>query len=108
VAHRKKGKALYLNFLTQISPACDCYGFSDAPIVNDIGILASEDPVAIDQASVDLVNQREGNRSSNLTKNLEAGGDKFRGLYPEVDWTIQLAYAEEIGLGTRAYELIKL
>ncbi len=106
--HKKKGKALYLNFLTQISPACDCNGFSDTPIVNDIGMLASEDPVAIDQASVDLVNQEEGNRSSKLTKNWEAGRDKFRAIYPEVDWSIQLAYAEEIGLGTREYELIKI
>jgi uncharacterized Fe-S center protein len=105
---KKKGKVLYLNFLTQISPACDCYGYSDAPIVNDIGILSSEDPVAIDQASVDLVNKEEGNRSSKLPRNWEPGGDKFRAIYPEVDWNIQLAYAEEIGMGTREYELIKI
>ena len=105
---RKKRKALYLNFLMQISPACDCNGYSDAPIVRDIGILSSEDPVAIDQASVDLVNQEEGNRSSKLTKNWKPGEDKFRALYPEVDWNIQLAYGEEIGLGTREYELIKI
>ena len=106
--HKKKEKALYLNFLTQVSPACDCYGFSDTPIVNDIGILASDDPVAIDQASVDLVNGEEGNRSSKLKENLQTGGDKFRALYPEVDWNIQLSYAEEIGLGTREYDLIKI
>jgi hypothetical protein len=105
---KKKGKTLYLNFLSQISPACDCYGYSDTPIVRDIGILSSEDPVAIDQASVDLVNKEEGNRSSKLPKNWEPGGDKFRAIYPEVDWNIQLAYAEEIGLGTREYELIKI
>jgi len=105
---KKKGKTLYLNFLTQISPACDCYGYSDTPIVRDIGILASEDPVAIDQASIDLVNNEEGNRSSKLTKNWERGEDKFRDLYPEVDWSIQLSYGEEIGLGTREYELIKI
>jgi hypothetical protein len=105
---KKKEKTLYLNFLTQISPACDCYGYSDTPIVNDIGILSSEDPVAIDQASVDLVNREEGNRSSKLPKNWEPEGDKFRAIYPEVDWNIQLAYAEEIGLGTREYELIKI
>jgi uncharacterized Fe-S center protein len=105
---KKKGKTLYLNFLTQISPACDCYGYSDTPIVNDIGILSSQDPVAIDQASVDLVNREEGNRSSKLPKNWEPEGDKFRAIYPEVDWNIQLAYAEEIGLGTREYELIKI
>jgi uncharacterized Fe-S center protein len=106
--HKKKGKALYLNFLTQISPSCDCYGYSDTSIVNDIGILASEDPVAIDQASVDLVNRESGNRASKLPKNWENGEDKFRALYPEVDWSIQLSYAEEIGLGTRDYELIKI
>jgi uncharacterized Fe-S center protein len=104
----KKGKVLYLSFLTQISPACDCYGYSDAPIVNDIGILSSEDPVAIDQASVDLVNGEAGNRSSKLQKNWNPGEDKFRAVYPEVDWNIQLAYAEEIGMGTRKYELIKI
>lgn len=106
--HKKKGKALYLNFLTQVSPACDCYGYSDTPIVNDVGILASEDPVAIDQASVDLVNQQSGNHASKLPKNWENGEDKFRALYPEVDWSIQLSYAEEIGLGTRDYQLIRI
>jgi uncharacterized Fe-S center protein len=105
---KKKGKALYLNFLIQVTPACDCYGYSDTPIVNDIGILSSEDPVAIDQASVDLVNREEGNRSSKIPKNWEPEGDKFRAIYPEVDWSIQLAYGEEIGLGTRKYELIKI
>ncbi len=106
--HKKRGKALYLNFLTQISPACDCYGYSDTPIVNDIGILSSEDPVAIDQASVDLVNGEAGNRSSKLPGAWNPGGDKFRAIYPEVDWNIQLAYAEEIGMGIRNYELIKI
>jgi uncharacterized Fe-S center protein len=105
---KKKGKFLCLNFLIQISPACDCYGYSDTPIVNDIGILSSEDPIAIDQASVDLVNGEFGNRSSKLSKNWNPGEDKFRTLYPEVDWSIQLAYGEEIGLGTRDYELIRI
>jgi uncharacterized Fe-S center protein len=105
---KKKGKALYLNFLTQISPACDCYGYSDTPIVHDIGILSSEDPVAIDQASVDLVNGETGNRSSKRPGAWEPGENKFRAIYPEVDWNIQLAYGEEIGLGTREYELIRI
>jgi uncharacterized Fe-S center protein len=105
---KKKEKTVYLNFLTQISPACDCYGYSDAPIVNDIGILSSEDPVAIDQASVDLVNGQEGNRFSKLPGAWKPGEDKFRAIYPQVDWNIQLAYGEEIGLGTRKYELIRI
>ena len=105
---KKKGKVLCLNFLIQISPACDCYGYSDTPIVNDIGVLSSEDPVAIDQASVDLVNAEFGNRSSKLSRNWNPEEDKFRALYPEVDWSIQLAYGEDIGLGTREYELITI
>ena len=105
---RKREKALYLNFLTQVTPACDCNSFSDVPIVNDIGILAAEDPVAIDQASVDLVNREEGNKASRLQKNWNPGEDKFRAIYPEVDWSIQLAYGEEIGLGTRQYDLIRI
>lgn len=108
VVVRKQGKGIYLNFLTQISPACDCNGFSDAPIVGDIGMLSSQDPVAVDQAAVDLVNAEHGNPASKLSRNWEPGGDKFRALYPEVDWSVQLAYGEEIGLGTREYDLIKI
>ncbi len=105
---RKRERVLYLNFLTQVTPACDCNPSSDIPLVNDIGILAAEDPVAIDQASVDLVNREEGIKASKLQKNWNPGEDKFRAVYPEVDWSIQLAYGEEIGLGTRQYDLIRI
>ena len=104
----KKGSATFLNFITQVSPACDCYAHNDAPIVPDIGIVASNDPVAIDQASADLVNQAEGLKSSCLTTNFEPGKDKFRAIYPNVDWEIQLEYAQTIGLGTRDYELVSI
>ena len=104
----KKESAIFLNFITQVSPACDCYPHNDAPIVPDIGIVASTDPVAIDQASADLVNNAEGLRSSCLTKHFKPGKDKFRALYPNVDWEIQLEYAEAIGLGTRDYELVRI
>jgi len=105
---KKKERVICLNFLTQITPSCDCNPFSEIPIVNDIGILGSEDPVAIDQASVDLVNREQGNKTSKLQRNWNSGEDKFRALYPEVDWSIQLAYGEEIGLGTRSYELVRV
>lgn len=106
--HPKRGRALFLNFLMQITPLCDCYPFSDAPIVPDIGILASEDPVAVDQASADLVNAQHGNRASALTGNHAPGEDKFRGVAPGIDWTLQLEYAQKIGLGRRSYRLVKL
>ena len=91
-----------------MSPACDCIAHNDAPIVPDIGIVASNDPVAIDQASADLVNQAEGLKSSCLTTNFEPGKDKFRAIYPNVDWEIQLEYAQAIGLGTRDYKLVSI
>ncbi len=104
----KKDKCLFLNFITQVSPACDCYGHADAPIVNDIGICASTDPVALDQACADLVNGAVGNRNSALVKGHEPGEDKFRGIYPEIDWEVQLAHAEKMGIGFREYELFKI
>ena len=104
----KSVPVFYLNFLLDITPACDCLDFSDAPIVPDIGILASRDPVAIDQASIDLVNQQSGLPGTALERGLLPGEDKFKALYPEVDYTIQLRYGEQIGLGSRRYELVKV
>ena len=106
VLKNKQNKALFINFLTNISPACDCYGHNDAPIVHDIGILASKDPVAIDQASVDLVNNMNAAESSCIKKAVNPGDDKFRDIYPKIDWNVQLRHAEKIGLGTRDYEII--
>jgi uncharacterized Fe-S center protein len=103
-----QGKIGYLNFLTNITPDCDCVPWSDAPIVPDIGFLASADPVAIDQASYDLVNQQIGLTASLLTKGHASGEDKFHHLHPRTKSLIQLEYGEEIGLGSRAYELIEL
>lgn len=104
----KRHKAFFINFITDVSPACDCYPANDAPIVRNIGVVASTDPVAIDQASVDLVNAEPALAGSSLTTNTEPGQDKFRGIYPKVDWEIQLEYAQTLGLGSRNYELIKL
>jgi len=105
VLKKKEGKALFLNFITNVSPACDCYPVNDAPIVRDIGVVASRDPVAIDQASVDLVNQEPALPGSCLSTHTGAGEDKFKGIYPNVDWEIQLDYGEKIGLGSRRYRL---
>lgn len=104
----KENKTLFINFITDVSPACDCYAHNDAPVVRDIGILASKDPVAIDQASVDLVNGEAALPESSLTTNRAAGEDKFRGIYPQVDWVHQLDYAETLGIGSRSYLLEKI
>jgi hypothetical protein len=104
----KKGRSLFINFIVDVSPACDCAPFNDAPIVRDIGVVASTDPVAIDQAAVDLVNQEKALPGSCLKEKTGSGEDKFKGLYPKVDWEIQLDYAEKIKLGSRDYVLEKI
>lgn len=105
-----KGKVGYINLLTNITPHCDCMEMSDPPIVEDIGILSSNDPVALDLACAELVNSREGLKSSNFGKEMAAipsGEDKFRCIHG-VDWNHQLEYAEKLGLGSRKYELVRI
>jgi uncharacterized Fe-S center protein len=99
---------VFFNFVVDVTPDCDCFPWSDTPIVQDVGILASRDPVAIEQASADLVNAQPGLTGCKLESAFEPGEDKLRALQPTIDWTRQLAYAEELGLGTRQYSLVKL
>jgi uncharacterized Fe-S center protein len=101
-------KTAHITFINNISPGCDCEGHSDAPICPDIGVLVSDDPVAIDQAGLDLVNQAPPSFPSALPKRLSAGDDKFMALHPDVDGSYALKYAEKLGLGTRTYALIKV
>ena len=108
VLKNKKGKSLFINFITDITPKCDCLPYNEAPIVNNVGILASTDPVAIDQASADLVNEQEALPDTFLKTNFNPGEDKFKGLYPDVDWEYQLDYAQKLGFGTKKYKLVKL
>lgn len=104
----KENRVGYMNFLIHITPDCDCFPFSDAPIVPDIGILASRDPVAIDAASFHLVNQQQGYRDSLLSSHHHPGGDKFRGVHAQTDGYRQIRYAEQIGMGSSTYDLIKI
>ncbi|MCL5045951.1 MAG: DUF362 domain-containing protein, partial [Actinobacteria bacterium] len=103
----KEGKAGFISFVTDVSPDCDCCAWNDAPIVPDIGILASKDPIALDQACADLVNRAAALSGSRMDDNPEAR-DKWRALNPKVDWMTQLEYGERIGLGTRDYRLVKV
>jgi uncharacterized protein len=107
VLANKKGRVGFWNFLINITSLCDCWNFSSAPAVPDIGFLASRDPVAIDQASADLVMR-------SLMMETPSGGqpsgetaDTFLS-YHGTGWNRQLAYAQEIGLGSREYELVRV
>lgn len=98
----------YINFLLNITPYCDCVPWSDAPIVPDVGILASTDPVAIDHASLDLVNSQRGFTQTALKRNFAPGKDKFKGIWNYTDPNYQITYAAEIGLGDASYRLIEI
>ncbi len=94
VRHALKDKVGFLNFLLKITKDCDCMAKDQDPIVEDIGILSSRDPVALDQASVDRVIER-------------AGQDVLRQGY-DIDWAVQLRHGEKIGLGSMDYDLVRL
>lgn len=106
----KDKPSFHINFVMNVSPNCDCWSHNDIPIVPDIGILASFDPVAIDRASVDLVNSAPPIMQSCIGEKLNSSEvkDKFTLAQPHTDWRIGLDYAESIGLGTQSYELIKV
>jgi len=104
----KEDRSIFINFVIQVSPACDCYPHSDSPIVRDIGILASDDPVAIDAASCDLVNNEVSLPNTAIKRILGKGEDKWKAIYPTIDWNVQLNHAEKLGLGTRKYQLVKI
>lgn len=103
-----------VNFLLEVDWKCDCehrqLGWSDLPIVPDVGILASTDPVAIDKASIDLVNDSPGIPGSQAYEvgAADRGTDKFRLLHPHVDWRFMLEAAERIGLGSTEYKLVRV
>jgi uncharacterized Fe-S center protein len=88
-----KGKIGFINFLLQVTKDCDCMSKDNPAVVEDIGILGSLDPVAVDKASVDLIIKRSGK-------------DVFRAGY-DIDWSIQLKHGAEVGLGNLEYELIE-
>ena len=104
----KRGRAGFFNFLFSITPDCDCVPWSDAPIVPDIGILASQDPVAIDAASRDLVDRQAGLAGTLLQAHHRPGEDKFKGVWEHTDGSLQLSYAEECGLGERKYRIVEI
>jgi len=106
VLQDKQGKSFFINFVTNVTPDCDCVSWSDAPIVSDIGILASRDPIALDQASLDLVNKAKALPETRID-NGDKDPDKFKAIHG-IDGSIQLSYGEELGLGSRQYNLIEL
>ena len=103
----------HISLVQDISPNCDCHSENDAPILPDVGMFASFDPVALDQACVDACMKNTPLPNSQLSDNLAREGwnfhhDHFLDSNPNVRWKETLEHAEKIGVGTREYELIRL
>ena len=103
----------HISLIMDVSPNCDCHSENDAPILPNIGMLASFDPVALDQACADLCQEAEPIRNSQLGDNLAREGwvchhDHFLDSNPNVMWKETLEHGEKIGLGTRSYDLVKV
>ena len=101
----------HISLICDVSPNCDCHAENDAPIVPNIGMLASFDPVALDKACADLVNKQEVFPNSALGENMKKkveGHDHFHINHPDTNWESQIEHGEKIGLGSSEYELIEM
>ena len=103
----------HISLVVDVSPFCDCHGENDAPIVPDIGMFASFDPVALDRACADAVLAAQPVENSLLgehraDKNFSCCGDNFIDTTPASTWRECLDHAEKIGLGTQEYVLKKV
>ncbi len=104
--------SFHINFMMNISPDCDCWGYNDYPLVPDLGIAASFDPVALDKACADMVINAPALPGSRICENHThgdlSGKDKFKIAHPDTFWQAGLEHAVKIGLGNMDYELVKV
>ncbi len=101
----------HISLVVDVSPYCDCHGENDAPILPNIGMFASFDPLALDQACVDACLKAKPLAASVLGDNRAAADfverhDHFTNTSPDSEWKTCLEHAEKIGLGSREYELV--
>ncbi len=103
----------HISLIVDVSPNCDCHGENDAPILPNIGMFASFDPLALDQACVDACLAAAPLPGSQLSDHLadphfHKHEDHFTNSAPESEWKTCLEHAQKIGLGNREYELIRV
>ncbi len=103
----------HISLVLDISPYCDCHPENDAPILPDIGMFCSTDPLALDQACVDACLKAQPLPDSILGDHMREEGfcdhhDHFVNTTPESEYQTCLAHAEKIGLGSREYDLIEV
>ncbi len=95
-----------INVVMDVSPNCDCHGENDTPIIPDVGMFCSFDPVAVDVACADMCNKQTPIRGSALGESGAHTHDCFVDTHPDTDWKDQITHGEKIGLGSGSYTLI--
>ena len=98
----------HVSLVMDVSPNCDCHSENDVPIVPNVGMFASFDPVALDQACIDAVLAQPKMPNSVIGGADCDCADHFKAAHPDVDWEACLSHGEKIGLGSREYELVKI
>lgn len=103
--------SFHINLVIDVSPYCDCHGENDLPIIPDVGMFASFDPVALDQACADACNKMAPIQGSLLDDNIHKEGfcdhhDHFKNTTPLTDWQVTLEHSEKLGIGSREYEIV--
>lgn len=124
--------SFHVSLVLDVSPDCDCERHNDVPVIPNVGMFASFDPVALDQACVDAANKQpvvQGSKADPQVKEASAsdhmdgaraipeqaysehaagddGHDVFRMVHPDTDWAAGLDHAVKLGIGTREYELV--
>lgn len=98
----------HISLVIDVSPFCDCHAENDVPIVPDIGMFASFDPVALDVACARAVNSQPAIPGSLLEKSGNRHRDHFTDIHPTTDWNVLIEHAEKLRLGSSEYELIKI
>lgn len=104
----EKGRILYINFITEVQPECDCMPMADTPLVQDQGVMVSFDPVAIDQASLDIINSAEPLAQSKSADKKVKKGDNILKAVTGKDAQLHIDAAYNIGMGSKDYELITI
>ncbi len=98
----------HISLVRDVSPYCDCHPENDLPIVPDVGMFASFDPVALDLACAEAVNAQSVNPGSKLDRAERKDLDNLTAPFPHTNWRSQISHAKKIGLGEDSYELIKI
>ena len=98
----------HISLVRDVSPCCDCHAENDIPIVPDVGMFASFDPVALDLACAEAVIRQPVNPGSALERANRPDLDNITGNFPHTDWRSQIAHGKKIGLGEDSYELVRI